>query len=114
MEYQWGIFWADLEPVRGSEQAGTRPVLVISAEEGNQALPVVSVIPLTAMKPGRRVYSIEALLPAEKTGLPKDSIAMTHQVRAIAKERLGARCGHVAEEALRESVRKAIRLYLDL
>ena len=68
MRYQWGIFWANLEPVRGSEQAGTRPVLVISAEEANQALPIVAVVALTAAKPGRKIYPIEALLPAAEIG----------------------------------------------
>ena len=110
MDYQWGIFWADLEPVRGSEQAGTRPVLVISAEEANQALPVVTVIALTSMKPGRTVYSIETLLPAGTTGLPRDSIAMTHQVRSIAKEPLREQCGAIDAETVRENIR---RMYLD-
>ena len=96
----WGVFWADLEPVRGSEQAGTRPVLVISAEEANQALPIVTVIALTAVKPGRKIYPIEALLPAEAVGLLKDSIAMAHQIRAIAMERLREKRGDLKDEAL--------------
>lgn len=112
--YQWGVFWVDLEPTRGSEQAGVRPVLVVSSEEANQALPVVTVLALTAMKPGRKVYSIEAFLPAALTRLPKDSLAMAHQIRSIAKERLGGRCGVIQDEELRASVRRAIEVYLGL
>ena len=114
ISYQWSIFWADLAPTRGSEQAGVRPVLVVSAEEANQALPVVTVLALTSMKPGRKVYSIEAFLPASLTGLPQDSLAMAHQIRSIAKERLRGTCGSVRDEGLRANVRRAIEVYLGL
>ena len=55
MEYRWCIFLANLDPVVGSEQGKTRPVLVISEEEINQLLPVVSVLPITSRKHKRRV-----------------------------------------------------------
>lgn len=52
MRYRWKIFLVNIDPVVGSEQGKTRPVLVISAEEINQILPVVNVLPLTTLKPG--------------------------------------------------------------
>jgi mRNA interferase MazF len=52
MTYQWHIFLATLDPIKGAEQAGKRPVLVISRERINQLLPVVNVIPLTSRKSG--------------------------------------------------------------
>ncbi len=113
-EYQWGIYWADLDPTKGSEQAGTRPVLVISVEEVNQPLPIVTVLSLTSVKPGRKIYPVEVLLSSTVTGLPQDSIAMAHQIRAIAKERLKERCGAIDSEEIKEQVRKAVRTYLDL
>lgn len=113
VEYQWGIFWADLNPVRGSEQKGNRPVLVISAEEVNQALPIAAVLPLTSVKSGRKIYPTEALLPAAETGLPKDSIAMAHQIRTVSRERLGEKCGHIAAGELREKIKTALKKYLD-
>jgi mRNA interferase MazF len=60
--YQWHIFLANLEPVIGSEQGRTRPVLVISEEEIKQILPVVNVLPITSRKPGRTVYPNEVFL----------------------------------------------------
>jgi mRNA interferase MazF len=114
VNYQWNIFWANLNPARGSEQAGDRPVLVVSAEEVNQVLPIVTVISLTSLKPGRVVYPIEVLLKLSDTGLSKDSIAMAHQIRAIAKERLGNICGSIESGELRSKIREAIKLYLDL
>jgi mRNA interferase MazF len=114
VNFQWGIYWADLNPTKGSEQAGTRPVLVISAEEVNMSLPIVTVIALTSVKPGRRVYSIEVFLPAAETGLSKDSIAMAHQIRAISKDRLIGKCGLIESGEIKTKIRNAIKTYLDM
>jgi len=112
--YRWKIFWADLNPVIGSEQAGKRPVLIISAEEVNQVLPVVTVLPITSAKPGREIYPTEVFLSMEISGLPKDSIVMAHQVRTIAKQRLNERCGEVTQEELQTKVREAVLRHLGL
>jgi mRNA interferase MazF len=114
MGYQWNIFWVDLDPVKGSEQTGKRPVLVISEEAVNLALPIVTVICLTTLKPGRKIYPIEALLNPDECGLPQPSIAMAHQIRALAKERLTEICGSINKEETREKIRNAVKLYLDL
>lgn len=45
-KYKWTIFVADLSPVKGSEQRGNRPVLVISDENFNQVMPVVTILPI--------------------------------------------------------------------
>jgi mRNA interferase MazF len=112
--FQWGIFWANLDPVKGSEQSGTRPVLVISAEEVNQVLSIVTVMALTSLKPGRKIYPIEVFLSADETGLAKDSLAMAHQIRAIAKDRLGEQCGSIKDSELQEKIKAAIKIYFDL
>lgn len=114
MDYQWNIFWADLNPIKGSEQAGTRPVLVISEEAVNQALPIVTVICLTSFKPGRRIYPIEILLDPKESRLPQPSIVMAHQIRSISKERLLDKCGHIDDDKCKEEIRKIVRIYLDL
>ena len=51
--FQWRVFRANLDPAVGSEQAGQRPVLVVSNEIMNEVLPIVTVLPLTSRKPGR-------------------------------------------------------------
>jgi mRNA interferase MazF len=50
--------------------------LVIAAEEVNQAFPIVTVLSVTSVKPGRKIYPTEIFLDASVTGLPKDSIAI--------------------------------------
>lgn len=114
VNFQWGIFWANLDPARGSEQSGKRPVLVISAEEANLFLPVLTVMAVTSLKAGRKIYPSEVLLPSGETGLDKDSIAMGHQIRAISKDRLEAKAGEIKSELIKNQIKDAIRLYLDL
>jgi mRNA interferase MazF len=94
--YQWHVFFAVLDPTRGSEQAGRRPVLVISQERINQLLPVVNVVPLTSRKSDTRViYPNEVLLPAGTAGLRMDSIALCYQIRTLDKSRLGQELGEL-------------------
>ena len=111
---QWWVYRADLEPTRGSEQAGTRPVLVVSRDSFNQALPIVGVLPLTSARPGRRIYPTEVLLPAGAAGQPADSIVLAHQVRTLSTRRLGAAYGELRNPELRSAVRQALRVFLDL
>jgi len=109
---RWGIFRARLDPVEGSEQGGTRPVLVISYEEFNRLMPVATVLPLTSAKEGRKVYSNEVLAPSEKSGLPRDSIILVHQIRTISTKLLGEKCGELNDPALRGAIREAISFHL--
>jgi mRNA interferase MazF len=109
---QWAIVEADLDPGAGAEQKGTRPVLVISNEEFNQAMPNVTVLPLTSTK--RRLYPSETLLARGKAGQPLDSIIMAHQIRTISKRRLKAVLGRLEDPQLQEKVRMAIKEHLDI
>ena len=81
---QYDVYLADLNPTIGREQFGKRPVLVISNDYEN-VLDVVTVIPITSRKDGRRIYPNEVLLPTE---LERPSILLCQQVRTISKHRL--------------------------
>jgi mRNA interferase MazF len=109
---QWALVSADLDPARGSEQRGTRPVLVVSNEEFNQVISNVTVLPLTSTN--RRLYPAEVFLPKGAAGQPLDSIIMAHQVRTISKQRLRAPLGNLDDPTLRAAVRDALREHLDL
>jgi mRNA interferase MazF len=110
--YQWAVAIANLDPVRGSEQRGRRPVLVVSNEDFNQAMPNLTVLPLTSTQ--RTLYPAEVLLVAGVAGQPLDSIVMAHQVRTIAKERIDRILGYVDDEPLRREIRAALADHLDL
>lgn len=109
---QWAVVEADLNPVRGSEQRGRRPVLVVSNEQFNRTMPNVTVVPLTSTQ--RRLYPSEVLLPQGTAGHPRDSIAMAHQIRTISKQHLRGVLGYLDDPAHRQAVREALREHLDL
>ncbi len=108
MTYRWHIFLANLDPVIGSEQGKTRPVLVISDENLNQILPVVDILPLTSRKPGRNVYPNEVLLTSDKSGLPNESLVLCYQIRALDKQRLMKEIGVVADITCHDQIIEAL------
>lgn len=106
--YRWHVFLANLDPVIGSEQGKTRPVLVISEEEINQILPVVNVLPITSRKPGRKIYPNEVLIPAGVAGLTKESIVLCYQIRTLDKKRLIKTMGKIDSGIARKYHRRNI------
>ncbi len=81
---QYDIYLADLNPSIGREQRGMRPVLIVSNNYEN-FLDIVTIIPATSQKEGRRIYPNEILLTTE---LQKPSILLCQQIRTISKKRL--------------------------
>lgn len=115
MNYQWHIYLANLDPIKGSEQAGKRPVIVISREEINQLLPVVNVIPITSRKSEKRfIYPNEALLPSSVTSLKRDSIALCYQIRTLDKVRLEVDLGKLVNQEIRANILKALQFQLEM
>ena len=110
--FQWAVMDANLDPVEGSEQKGIRPVLIVSNEEFNQAMPNVTVLPFTSTR--RHLYPSEVFLSKRKAGQPSDSIIMAHQIRTISKRRLGDLLGYLEDIKLRHKVNEAIKEHLNL
>ena len=82
---QFDIVLVGLDPVVGREQSGTRPVLVISNDYENDLLNNITVIPITSLKDGRKIYPNEYFLSKE---VEKPSILLCHQIRTISKKRV--------------------------
>lgn len=114
MEYRWHVFLANLDPVIGSEQGRTRPVLVISEEAINQILPVVNILPITSRKTGRRIYPNEVLIPVGTGGLEQESIILCYQIRTLDKKRLVREIGKIDELELQESIIDALCFQLGI
>lgn len=111
---KYNIYWADLNPVIGSEQSSRRPVLIISNNIVNEILPIVTIIPLTSIKENRKIYPTEVFLSKADTQLSKDSVALIHQIRTISKNRLIKKCGNIENNTLIEKISSTLKLYLDL
>ena len=91
------IRWADLNPVRGREQAGLRPVLVLSQDVFNERSGTVIAMALTS-QPQRAGFPLTLELAGP--GLPRRSWAKISQVRTLAVERIGKRLGRATPEEL--------------
>jgi mRNA interferase MazF len=77
------IYTVDLAPTRGREQAGRRPVLVVSADAINRQPLVVTVVVGTDAKRVPRNYPTNVRVPAEVSGLPKDTVFLCFQIRSL-------------------------------
>ena len=91
------ILWADLDPVRGREQAGRRPVLVLSQDVFNQRSGTVIAIALTSQEPTAG-YPLN--LEIRSVSLPKRSWVKISQIRTLSTERLGSLIGRLSPEEL--------------
>ena len=89
------IYWADLEPTKGREQAGRRPVLVLSHEVFNSHSGTVIALAITS-QPQRAGFPLTYTIP-EKL-LPKPSWVKISQIRTLAVERIARRLGRATPE----------------
>jgi mRNA interferase MazF len=91
------IRWADLDPVRGHEQAGLRPVLILSQDVFNERSGTVIAVAVTSQEP-RAGFPLT--LESKAAGLTKRSWIKISQIRTLSVERLGRRLARASEEEL--------------
>ena len=105
------IYYADLNPVVGSEQGDYRPVLIVQNNTGNRYSPTVIIIPITGKN---RKAPLPTHIPLSKVcGLEKDSMALAEQIRTIDRSRLGSYIGYVGKGVLSQ-VDKALFISVGL
>jgi mRNA interferase MazF len=95
---QGEIWYADLNPVKGSEQAGRRPVVILSGNLLNQHLPVVIVAPLTTKVKNYKGNPV--LEPIRENGLKEKSELLVFHMRSVSKDRLIEKAGSVGKHDL--------------
>lgn len=91
------VRWAELDPVRGREQSGRRPVLVLSHDVFNDRSGTVIALALSSQEP-RAGFPLT--LESKAAGLPKRSWIKISQIRTLSVDRLGARLARASEEEL--------------
>ena len=101
------IYYADLDPARGHEQAGLRPVLVLTNDTFNRHSGTVIAVAITS-QPQRAGFPLTFSLPPDS--LPRESWVKISQVRTISVERLGKRIGVVDAEDLAQIVTGLLEL----
>ncbi len=106
------IFYADLNPVIGSEQGGTRPVLVVQNDIGNKYSPTIIITAITSqINKAKLPTHIE--IKAGTYGLARDSVVLLEQIRTIDKKRLKEKIGR-CDESLIEKIDKLLRVSLGI
>ena len=106
------IFYADLSPVVGSEQGGTRPVLIVQNDTGNRHSPTVIAAAITSQT-NKAKLPTHIELTGKSVGLTKDSVVLLEQIRTIDKRRLREHMGRL-DEGLMNRVDNAIAVSFGL
>ena len=91
------IYYADLSPVVGSEQGGTRPVLIVQNDTGNRHSPTVIAAAITSQT-GKARLPTHINIAGGSVGLSKDSVILLEQIRTIDKRRLREHMGRLDDE----------------
>ncbi len=95
------VYFVDLDPVRGREQAGRRPVVVLSVDEINERPLVVTVVIGTKGENVHRDYFTNVRVTPAESGLPLETVFLGFHVRSLDPKRFpGAAAGHLVEAAL--------------
>jgi mRNA interferase MazF len=101
------IRWADLNPTRGNEQSGHRPVLILSDDIFNEKSGTVIAMAITS-QPQRAGFPLTFQLPG--TRLAKPSWVKISQVRTLASNRLGKRLGRATEGEMERIIRGLVEI----
>jgi mRNA interferase MazF len=95
------IVWTDLNPVKGHEQAGLRPALILSPQVFNERSGTVIAMALTS-QPQRAGFPLT--MEITSVSLPKPTWVKISQIRTLSVERLGKRMGHVSDAEMSQIV----------
>ena len=106
------IYFANLNPVTGSEQGGVRPVLVIQNDIGNNYSPTTIVAAITS-KLTKAKLPTHVEIPALRSKLDRDSVVLLEQIRTVDKKRLQEKIAHLDKETA-ERVNEALQISLGL
>ena len=106
------IFYADLNPVIGSEQGGTRPVLVVQNDIGNKYSPTIIITAITSQI-NKAKLPTHVEIKAGSYGLVKDSVVLLEQIRTIDKTRLKEKIGR-CDENLMVQIDKLLQVSLGI
>lgn len=88
-------------------------MIIVSNEDYNQIMPLVTILPISSLKEGRRVYAGEVPLSRGQANLELDSLVLAHQIRTISKKRLVKFVGSLEDLETRQRIENAVKFHLD-
>ena len=95
------IYYADLNPVVGSEQGGIRPIVVLQNDVGNKYSPTV-IAAATTSRLTKAKLPTHIELAKDRTPLPKDSVVLLEQIRTIDKSRIKEKIGELPPDVMQQ------------
>lgn len=108
------IYFVDLNPTKGREQAGRRPVVVMSADMINHLPLVVTVVIGTKGANISKDYSTNVRVPATESGLPDETVFMAFQIRSLDPSRFTGQPAGRLSPGMLSKLEGAVRICLDL
>lgn len=96
--YRGDIFFANLNPVKGSEQGGKRPVVILQNDVGNKFSPTVIVAAITSRT--RKKTNMPTHVPLDNVALEKNSQVLLEQIRTLDKSRLITKVGKLTKDEM--------------
>ena len=108
------IYFVDLNPVKGREQAGTRPVLVLSIDKINQLPLVVTVVVGTKGENIKKDYATNVRVSAAESGLPIETVFLCFQIRSLDLNRFPEKPAGRLSQAWLEKIEYTVRYCLGL
>jgi mRNA interferase MazF len=117
-DLRWAVVLVQLDPVEGHEQAGQRPVLVVSYEPFHR-LSLMTIVPITSARIAPRLPG-DVAIPAGEAGLSRAGVIICSQIRTIAVRRMvsdraaGGSLRYITSSAIRRQVREALAHHLAL
>lgn len=105
------IYWADLNPEKGSEISKIRPVLVVSNDIGNKLSSTITILPITSKT--EKIYPYEILLKEKEGNLKSESKVKANQIRTIDKVRIKRKIGRLIQIKM-EEINAAILIHLGI
>lgn len=106
------VYYADLSPVIGCEQGGTRPVVIVQNNVGNRHSPTVIAAAITSRQ-DKTSLPTHISVKGESCGLAKDSVVLLEQIRTIDKQRLREKTGRLCAEDI-ERMNNALNISFGL
>ena len=106
------IYYANLDPVIGSEQGDRRPVLVVQNDDGNKYSPTIVVVPLTGNL-RKNPLPTHVVIP-KSNGLDRDSLVLVEQIRTIDRSRFDEYIGHINNGNIWRKIDKALEICVGL
>lgn len=109
---QFDIYLVDLDPTKGSEQAGKRPVVIIQEDISNTHSPVTIICAITSSQRKENIFNV--YIQKNTSKLPKDSFVLINQIRTIDKSRCLKKIGEIQDTIIQKRIQKGLKAILHI